>query len=145
MNGAFQVKPPAWFWVVAGLSLLWNLMGCYACYSQLTMPAEAMAALPDAQRDAWTTMPGFAMAAYVVAVLAGLSGALLLLSRRSSARLLFALSLVGVIVQFGWFFGPFGGLAKLGASSVVLPGFIALACVIEIWFVGLAARRGWTR
>lgn len=140
-----ESKAPGWFWMVSGLFLLWNLMGCYACFSQLTMDAAGIATLPPAQRDAVLAMPMFAKAGFILGVGAGLLGALLLVMRNRLARTLFILSLVGVIIQFGWIFGLYGGLEKLGASAAGFPLFIAIVCMVEIWFSGLAARKGWLR
>ena len=82
-----------------------------------------MAALPAAQRDAFIAMPGFAKAAYVLAVGAGLIGGVLLFLRKRPARIAFIVSLVGIVVQFDWVFGPYQGLAKLGPSAVAFPAF----------------------
>ena len=145
MSEPIAVRPPFWFWLVSGLFLLWALAGCYACYAQLTISEAGLAALPPAQRDAWVTMTPLPKAAYAVAVAAGLLGAILLLLRSRLARPIFIVSLVGVIVQFGWFFGPYAGLAKLGASAAIFPAVIFLFAAAEIWFAGLAARSGWLR
>jgi hypothetical protein len=140
-----SARTPAWFWIVAILFLLWNMMGCWACYSQLTVSAEDFAKLPAAQRDAWQSMTLAPKAAYVVAVAAGLAGAILLLARNAFARPIFIISLIGVLIQFGWFFGVWNGYAKLGPASVGFPVFIALVCVAEIWFAGKAIERGLLR
>ena len=145
MTDVTQNKAPGWFWLVAILFLLWSLAFSAACYMQLTISPEALAKLPAEQRDAWTAMTTLPKIAYVVAVAAGLLGAILLLLRSVLARLLFILSLIGVIIQFAWFFGPYAGLQKLGASSAAFPAFIVAMALAEIWFTGVAAKRGWLR
>lgn len=142
---ALTRKPPAWYWAVVAVLLLWSLMGCFACYTQLAMTPAQLAALPPAQRDAWMAMTLAPKAAYVVGVLAGLAGTLLLAARRPGARAMFVLSLIGVTIQFGWFFLVWGGMAKVGPGSVGFPLLIFLVCLGEIWFSGFAARQGWTR
>ncbi|MBY8821461.1 hypothetical protein K7G82_04105 [Sphingomonas colocasiae] len=134
---------PTWFWIVVAVFILWGLMGCWACYSQLTITPEKLAALPDAQRDAWTAQPGLVKFAYVVAVGAGLAGALLLAARMDAARWAFVVSLIAVVIQFGWFFGPYRGGQKLGWGTAGFPLFIVAMCVIQIWFTCFAAARGW--
>jgi hypothetical protein len=118
-------------------------MGCWACYSQMTITPAKLAKLPAAQQDAWTAMPGVAKLAYIVAVIAGLAGATLLAARMDAARWAFVVSLIAVVIQFGWFFGPYRGGQKLGWSSAGFPLFIATMCVVEIWFVCFAAGKGW--
>ncbi|WP_246623258.1 hypothetical protein [Sphingomonas colocasiae] len=142
MNEA-AMAAPTWFWIVVAVFILWGLMGCWACYSQLTITPEKLAALPDAQRDAWTAQPGLVKFAYVVAVGAGLAGALLLAARMDAARWAFVVSLIAVVIQFGWFFGPYRGGQKLGWGTAGFPLFIVAMCVIQIWFTCFAAARGW--
>lgn len=141
MSDTVQSKVPAWFWAVSVIFLLWGAAGVFFCYSQLTMTAEQMAQLPPAQRDAFLAMPTAIKGAYIVAVGAGLLGSILLLARKLSARPLFILSLIAVIVQFGWVFAIYTG--KLEPNAWGLPAFIVLMAVLQIWFAGVAARRGW--
>lgn len=134
---------PVWYWVVSAILLIWNLIGCGACASQMRMPPDKIAGLPDQQRDAWLAMPATAKIAYVVAVGAGLLGAIALLLRSVAAGPLFIASLVGVIVQFGWFFIVYKGASKLGLSSAAFPGFIALVALGQIAFACAAKSQGW--
>ena len=145
MSDTNMTKLPGWFWAVATLFVLWSLAGVFACYTQLTMTPEQLAALPAQQREAFAAMPGFIKVAYAIAVLSGLLGALLLLARKALARPVFILSLVAVVIQFGWVFGPYGALTKLGASAAAFPAFIVILGVAEIWFAGIAIRKGWLR
>jgi hypothetical protein len=138
-------RVPGWYWAVAVLALLWEAMGCYAYITQVSMDSAALAALPAEQRDIWAAMPGWAVGAYAVAVWAGLLGALGLLLRRSWARIAFAVSLAGVIVQFGWTFLATPILGTMGASAAAFPVFILAVAALLLWFSGLAAKRGWLR
>lgn len=134
---------PLWFKIVAGLAILWGLAGVFACYSQLTLTPAQLAALPAAQRDAFTTMPLFVRVAYVVATFGGFLGGVLLMSRRPEARIVFIASLIGVVVQFGWVFGVYQGLTKMSPSALGFPAFIVVFCIAEIWLAGVALKRGW--
>ncbi len=134
---------PVWYWIVSAILLVWNLIGCAACYGQMTITPEKFAELPAGQRDAWTAMPTAARAAYVFAVGAGLLGVIALLLRSLVAGPLFIASLVGVIVQFGWFFVVYKGMAKAGPSSAAFPAFIAAVALGEIAFACAAKSHGW--
>jgi hypothetical protein len=138
-------RVPGWYWVVAALALLWEATGCFAYLSKVGMDAADLARLPAAQRDIWASMPAWATAAYAIAVWAGLAGALGLLLRRRWARIAFAVSLVAVIVQFGWAFLATPILTTIGNSAAAFPAFIMLMAALLLWFSGLAARRGWLR
>lgn len=141
MSDAIQPKVPGWYWAASVIFLLWSAAGVFACYSQLTMTAEQLAQLPPEQRDAFLAMPAAIAGAYILAVGAGLLGSILLLARKASARPLFLLSLIAVVVQFGWVFLVYTG--KLMPNAWAFPAFIVLMAVLQIWFAGIAAKRGW--
>lgn len=139
-------KPPTWYWVVAVLAVLWECMGCMAYLSQVTMSPADMAALPPLQRDAWLAMPSWLYAVYAIAVWIGLAGGVALLLRRRIARSLFVISLIAIVVQFGWTFTQTPILKAMGfAAAAGFPLMIALIGVVLVWFSGLAINRGWLR
>ena len=139
-------RTPVWFWIVAGLALLWEAMGCYAYVSQVSMTEEAMAKLPAEQVAIWKAMPVWATAAYAIAVWAGLAGAIALLMRRKWAQPLFLVSLLGVIVQFGWTFLGTDILKTMPiGQSAPFPAFIAAVAALLVWFSGWAGKKGLLR
>ncbi len=145
MRVASMQKPPAWFTVLAIGATIWGLAGGYACWTQLTMTAAQLAALPTAQRDAFSAMPTVIKGAYVLATAGGLAGGALLLLRRRGARTAFTLSLAGVVIQFGWTFLLYRGANALGPDAAIFPAIIAAIAVGEIWLSRFAMRRGWLR
>jgi len=145
MATTYENRVPAWFWIVSGLALLWEAMGCYAYMTQVTMGAEQLAALPEGQRQLWESTPAWVTGAYAIAVWGGLLGAIALLMRRTLARPLFVISLIAVLVQFGWSFLIGGAAERLGSSAYPLPIAIIVIAVLLVWFSGVAAKRGWLR
>lgn len=143
MANGEKMAVPTWYWVVAVLALLWSLAGCFAYISQMTMSPADFARLPQAQQDIWNASPGWVNAAYAVAVWSGLAGAVGLLLRKAFARPFFMLSLLAVIVQFGWVFSSTDIMTTVGPSSVAFPLCIALIALLLIWFSGWASKRGW--
>ncbi len=133
---------PTWYWVAAGVLLVWNLIGCAACFSQMTANMDKIAKMPPAQRDAWMAMPGTARIAYAVAVIAGLLGSVALLLQYRVAGPLFIASLVGIIVQFGWFFVVWKGASKAGGASMIFPGVITAIAIAQIGFACWAKTQG---
>jgi hypothetical protein len=136
---------PAWFWIVAILALLWEAMGCYAYLTQISMDAADLAKLPPAQADTWRAMPTWIKADYAVAVWVGLSGAIGLLMRQRWAREAFAVSLVAVLLQFGWVYLASPAALALGLASAGLPIAIIIAGIFLLGFANHAIRRGWLR
>lgn len=95
---------PRWYWVVAILAVLWMLFGVAAWCMDLMMDPAAIAQMPEAQQQLYQARPQWLFAVYGVAIFSGLLGAIGLLMRKRWATLLFLLSLLAVVVQFGYTF-----------------------------------------
>lgn len=145
MDDTGKITIPAWFWAVAVIALLWEAMGCFAYLGQMTMTPEQMAALPPAERDIWRAMPAWLSGVYAVAVWVGLTGALGLLLRRRWARICFIVSLVAVLIQFGWTFVATPILTTIGPVAAGFPLLIIVVAALLAWFSGKAIQWGWLR
>ena len=121
MSELTKNKAPAWFTLVAAILLVWNLLGVMAYIMQVTMSPEALAALPDAERQIMENTPQWAIAAFAVAVNGGALGCLLLLLKRSLAGLFLQLSLAGVLVQMFHAFFMSQSLEVFGSGGLVMP------------------------
>jgi hypothetical protein len=140
-----MTKPPTWFYIVAAILVLWECIGCYAYISQVSMTAADMARLPVAEQEVWKIMPAWITSAYALAVWVGLAGGIALLLRRRISRTLFIVSLIAVVVQFGWTFAATPILTTVGATAAIFPLFIIAVGVMAIWFSAKAAANGWLR
>ncbi len=140
-----MTKPPTWFYVVAVIIILWECIGCYAYVSQVSMSVADMAQLPIAQQEIWKMVPAWVTSAYAVAVWVGLAGGIALLLRLRISRSLFIVSLIAVVVQFGWTFAATPILTTVGPTVAVFPAFIIAVGVMAVWFSGKAAGHGWLR
>jgi len=137
MSEARKSKTPTWFLVVVVILLVWNLLGVMAYVTQVSMGPEALAALPDAQRQLYENTPAWATAAFAVAVNFGALGCLLLLLRTNLAGLFLQLSLVGVLVQMFHSFFMTNAFEVSGPGGLVMP---VMVLVIAIYLVTLAAK-----
>ncbi|MFK7841638.1 MAG: hypothetical protein AB8B54_05175 [Sphingorhabdus sp.] len=97
-------KAPIWFWVFGVVALIWNALGLFAYFQQVTMSAEQFAALPEVQQDLLASQPVWVSAAFAIAVFAGLAASIALLVRKRIAVRLFLVSLLGVLVQVSSYF-----------------------------------------
>lgn len=135
---------PLWFRIVAVLLLLWGVAGCYACFQQFRLGADAMGPATDYDRALFAALPVWYNAVYAVAVGTGLLGALALLARSVLAVPLCAISLVAVVVMFGWFFATTDVIAVKGPLIALGPPFvIALIAAYALWLATTARGRGW--
>jgi len=127
------------FWVIAAITLIWNVMGVINFFVQ--MNPEMLAAYRESERAIIEGRPIWATAGFALAVFGGALGCLLLLLKKSAAIYLFIASLLGVIVtmahalsidiDFG--FGEIMGI-------VLMPLVVS---VFLIWYSKLTADKGW--
>ncbi|MEO6969113.1 MAG: hypothetical protein ABI132_11765 [Rhodanobacteraceae bacterium] len=144
MTPATAIKPPVWYWIVAWLALLWMLIGVAAWFMDLTMDEASAAQLSDAQRQLYALRPQWLFIVYAIAIFSGLLGAIALLLRKTWATPLLALSLIAVIVQFGYTFFGLGAIKLLGAATALpFPIVIFVTGVFLLWFSMSAKQRGW--
>jgi hypothetical protein len=137
-------KPPTWYWVVSGLAVLWMLFGVMAWVMDLMTDEAALAEFSDAQRQLYAARPQWLFAVYGVAIFSGLGGAIGLLLRKSWATTLFILSLVAIIVQFGYTFIAMRAVELLGAAAAIpFPLVIFLIGVALVWFAQKSRKMGW--
>ncbi|NNC97213.1 MAG: hypothetical protein HKN88_03985 [Gammaproteobacteria bacterium] len=63
-------KLPMWFWVVAVLALIWNLLGLGAFLSTaVLMSPETLASMSPAEQELYANTPSWANVAFGVAVI----------------------------------------------------------------------------
>ena len=142
MNAASTTRPMG-YWMIASAALLWNLLGLAMWYLQVSMTPEAIAALPADQRQLYETAPPWVNAAFGVAVFGGVFGALALLLKKRWAVALFAVSLLGLLVQLVSVFALTPALAVLGPSALAMPVVLVLIAAFLLWYSRRAAARGW--
>ncbi|KQN09700.1 sugar transporter [Sphingobium sp. Leaf26] len=124
------MSAPRSFILIAIAFLLWNLMGIASFVMQYLMDLNELAKTDPGGAKIFAAMPAWLWLDYGVAVLAGFGGALFLLLRRRAAVPLFLLSLIAVVVQFGYVFAATPVIAIKGV--VVATAFPILIFVIAI-------------
>ncbi|TXI50960.1 MAG: hypothetical protein E6Q50_03100 [Lysobacter sp.] len=136
-------RPSKWFWIVSGLLLAWNLLGVMAYVQEATMSAEALGAMPEAQRALLRTRSAWATAAFAVAVFGGAAGCLMLLLRSRLAVPVLALSFVGVVVQMVHAFFIVDSYAVYGPGGLAMPAMVLVFSIFLVWYARRARKRGW--
>lgn len=135
-------QPTRSFWIISGLSLVWNLIGVGTYLATVMATPESLAALPDAERALYTDVPTWATSAFAIAVFVGVLGSVLLLMRRSLAVQLFIVSLVAIVVQMvhALFLSPM--LEVLGGSAAVMPILVTAVGAYLVWFATKEKNKG---
>ena len=135
-----RVSPAKWYWWVAGVALIWNLLGVAAFFTQI---ATDPATLPDAQRIFYENMPAWATGGFAVAVFGGVLGCIALLMRRLWSLVMFVASVVGIVVQNCYSFLVGDGLTVFGPAAIVLPAITLAIGLALIGLARLAKKNGW--
>ncbi len=135
---------PTWFTIVAVALILWGAMGVASCVQQIRLGAEAMGPSTAYDRALFSALPGWYNPLYAVTVGTGALGAVALFLRSRVAQPLFAVSLAGVVLMFGWMFVTTDLIAVKGvAVAAGFPLAIFAIGAFQLWLAGLARRRGW--
>jgi hypothetical protein len=124
---------PAWYWIVAGLAVLWEGFGCYIYVTESLARGEAGA------MDSYATMASWQWGVFAVAVWSGLIGAIGLLLRKRWAVLALLVSVIAAVIQYGYeaATNTLPGDAMPVAVSVVVIGLLLVA------FANYSGRKGW--
>jgi hypothetical protein len=134
---------PGWFRVVAGIALVWNLLGVMAYLQQAYMSPEAMAALTDEMRALMESTPAWAHAAFATAVHAGALGSLALLLKKAWAAPVLMLSLAAVIVQMIHSFFMSNSFEVFGPGGMIMPVMVIVIAVYLVMLAIKAKKSGW--
>lgn len=135
--------PPKWYLPVTILALLWNLLGCAAFVSDVTLTQEDVARMSAAQQALYAARPAWAVAATAIAVCGGAAGCLGLILRKRWAMPLLLASLVGVIIQDFGLFVLSDAVKQAGPVPMVLQGIVLLIAIGLVLLARKAAVRGW--
>jgi hypothetical protein len=132
------------FWVIGGVTLVWNIMGAMNFVVQ--MNADMVAAMPDTHRAIIESRPAWATAGFGFAVFGGALGCLLLLLRKSAAKYLFIASLLGVIVTMLHTLRVANSEIDFGLFEVSMMILMPLlVAALLVWYSMYAENRGWIR
>lgn len=134
---------PTLFWIIAGIALLWNLMGLYAFYSDMTISPEALDAMESGQRALYVNFPVWKKVAYGAATIFGFLGSLGLLLKKSWAAPLLLISLVGVLIQSAHNIFMTNAVEVLGMGAMVMQIVILAIAIFLYYYARSSAAKGW--
>lgn len=141
-----KIKAPAWYWILAIVLFLWNLMGVFSFFTHTFMSEEALAKLPENERALYDEYPMWVTIVFAVAVLMGFLGSFGLLLRKSWSRLAFTLSLVAIIPQMVHNVFYTSSIEVYGTmQAVTMPIIVVVLGFFSLWFARFALKKGWLR
>ncbi|MCF1430592.1 MAG: hypothetical protein LPH21_10270 [Shewanella sp.] len=144
MNGQKQtVIIPMSVMIFIWVSLMWNLLGVMNFFFQLTIDAQSLALMSEAQRLMVEATPGWLTALFGVAVFSGLIGCGLLMFKQAKGAPVLLLSLIAVLVQNVASFLLLDAYSVLGVSALVMPIIVTLWALVLVWVSRVGIARGW--
>jgi len=143
MKSEANLTVPLWFKIIAGVALVWNLMGVMAFVSEMMMTPELIARLSQPEQDLYANLPMWATAAFALAVTGGALGCLLLVLRKGLAVNVLVLSLVGVLIQMFHSFFMSDSFEVYGLQGAIMPIMVVLVAIALVVLARFAQSKQW--
>lgn len=134
---------PRWFTVCAVIALVWNMLGLLAFISHIMITPEMIAELPTEQQPLYQDIPVWVTAAFALAVIGGCLGCVLLIMRKSLAKIVLIASLIGVIAQNIHSFFIIDSIAVFGPTSVIMPIMVIIIGMALILMANKGQQNNW--
>ena len=139
-------KIPKWFWVLAVIFLLWNIMGVLSFFGHTFITEEALAKLPENERalygdySIWTTI------LFAIATFGGLIGSIGLILKRKWAQTFFILSFLAIVPQMihNVFLTKSIDVYGLG-QALTMPVLVVLIGALLIWYSIFTIKKNWLK
>ncbi len=138
-----KIKLPPWFWIIAILALLWNLMGVLAFFSDLNQEPPDLTGFAQNEVDYYNSFPSWTKIVYGVAVFGGVLGCIGLLLRKLWSKHILGISLFAVLIQFGFSIGRLAKYDMLSADKLIMPALVVLIAIGLIVFARYASNKHW--
>jgi hypothetical protein len=134
---------PKWYLPVAVAALIWNLLGCVAYLSGVSVKPEDIAKLSDVEQAIYAARTWWAVSGTAIGVWGGAAGSLgLILHKRWAMPLLIA-SLIGLIFQDVGLFVLSGVGSRVGAGVMALQGLVLVIALALVLLGSKAREQGW--
>ena len=139
-------KPNTWYWIIAVIALIWNLMGVSRYLMQAYNVESFRAQFNTEQMAMIDGTPSWATAVFAIAVFSGLLAAILLLLKKRLAVPLFALSLLCVLIQtiYTWV-GTNAIEIFEKVDAIVMPLIVVVASIFLYFYSKGAKQKNWLR
>ena len=134
MDAKPDTPVPMILWVVGGVALLWNIMGCGIFFNEMFNQEAAIESWTEAQKEWVRSTPFWVYVIFGLSVATGLVASVGLLLRKDWSLPLFIASFIFGLIQMGYTMLIAGGLKLMGASGAVMPVVVvslALAWVLS--------------
>lgn len=124
------VQPPKWFKAIVVLALVWNLMGIFNFYMQISLSDDAIAAFPVAEQELMNSTPLWSLVAFAIGVFGGTLGCIGLVVQKRWAFYPLLFSLIAVMAQMGYWLFFTKAVEVYGDSTYAMPLVVILVAFL---------------
>lgn len=141
---SYTARPEAWFWILAVFLLGWNIAGLFLTIYESFFFDEAMLEnMTAAQLDIYQNQPSWVLVNTYLAVITGLIGSIGMLMKRRFAVIMFAISLICIIINTVYAYLVIDGLKVLTTFDIVMSILVVIIGLIAWYANNTAKKRGW--
>ena len=143
MNEEQKTVVPTWFWVIAAVSLMWNILGCVIFSSEVFAQEAIIESMTDEQKEWVRSTPRWIYVVFAISVSTGVVGSFCLLLRKKLTVPMFTISFAAVLIQMVYTMLIAGGLRVMGPTGAVMPTVVITLAGAWLWFSLLSKGKGW--
>jgi hypothetical protein len=134
---------PTLYWVIVVFFLLWNTVGVLSFGMHVTLSDEALAAMPEDQRDLYESFPLWVTGLFGLAVVTGMGAAIGLAMRKAWSVLSALISLIAVVIQMSYNVFATNSIEVYGfIEAISMPVLVVLFATIMYFYARKAADIG---
>jgi len=134
---------PAWYKPIVILAVLWNCIGIFNFYSQLTMSADEIAQLPSGEQALMLDIPLWTTIAFGIGVFGGTLGSLGLLMKKAWSKTPLLLSLIAVFFQMTYWLFFTKSVVVYGPTTYIMPLVVILIAYLLLKLCLYGIREGY--
>jgi len=133
---------PRHLWIIAVVTLLWNLMGAFDYLMTQTENVQYLSQFTQEQLDYYHGIPTWFEVFWALAVWGAVVGSILLLLRRSLALPVFAVSFISMVITAVYSYGFSNGYELMGAGGFMFSLAIFVVALFLVLYSRAMAMRG---
>jgi len=137
-----RARTPVHFWIVAGLALLWNMMGAFDYLATQLKLDFYMSSFSEEQLSYFYGFPAWAISGWAIAVWSALAGSVALLLRKKWALYAFVISLAGMIVSSIYTIAMTNGYEIMGQGAVYMSLVIWIISIFLVVYSWMQLKNG---
>lgn len=135
-------KPNTWFWIIAVIALIWNLIGVFNFLASTFMKDVLAESYTPEQLELMNAIPSWYSIFFGIATIVGLIACITMLMRKKMTALLFLISLLAVFVTQGYWLVGTEAMEVMGTEAVIMPIIVIIISIFLYLYTKGLAKKG---